>query len=462
MTASPPKANGSTRPRTPLKFADWRIEATPEPAEEQRTPEPQPEAAETPELVAQAQAEAIRAQAWADAERQRIAAESEKEAALRLAAAEADAVRAKAVEAARRMKLANDKQERQAREDDAASEERIAESNRRRDEAERARVAAAHQARIDEQVEAQKAKVVAKADKKWRGWAIAFYTLCAAVALPVQISAFWDRDKPWMAGAPVLLEVAALVVAFGTAAAVANRRPHWHFRLITWVLAFIAASVNLWHGMQEFDPATAVGTALASVFGPGVWDLHEHGRIRKRDGVPTRRERKAAKAEAKRIAAEKAEKELHETERQAYLEKAAREAAGKLDRMRLAKFPKVHEHAWKLVADYGETAITPAIWKQAKLDVEGAPPGESADVIRMRNAAETRVEAARQKRSVNGSTQQVASQVLGSKMPRVYNPPARPGRRTKGDVKYAPGASRQASIAAREAAAKKTAQKDES
>ena len=454
MTASPPKANGSTRPRTPLKFADWRIEATPEPAEEQRTPEPQPEPA--------VDAEAARARAWAEAEERRVAAEAAAEERRIKAQAEADAIRAKAEEEARKLRLANDRADRKAREEEAASEARIAEHNRRREDADRVRRAAAAQAEIDERVEAEKAKVVAKADRKWRGWAITFYTLCAAVALPVQISAFWDRHKPWMAGAPVLLEIAALVVAFGTAAAVANKRPHWHFRLITWVLAFIAASVNLWHGMQEFDPATAVGTALASVFGPGVWDLHEHGRIRKRDGVLTRRERKAAKAEAKRIAAEKADAELRETERQAYLEKAAREAAEKLDRMRLAKFPKVHEHAWKLVADYGETAITPAIWKQAKLDVEGAPPGESADVIRMRNAAETRVEAARQKRSVNGSTQQVASQVLGSKMPRVYNPPARPGRRTKGDVKYAPGASRQASIAAREAAAKKTAQKDPS
>lgn len=452
MTASPPKANGSTRPRTPLKFADWRIEATPEPAEEQRTPEPQTEPAAAPELVAQAQAEAIRAQAWADAEAQRIAAEAEKEAALRLAAAEADAVRAKAVEAARRMKLANDKQERQAREEDAASAARIAESNQRRDEAERARVAAAQQAQIDKQVEAQKAKVVAKADKKWRGWAIAFYTLCAAVALPVQISAFWDRDKPWMAGAPVLLEIAALVVAFGTAAAVANKRPHWHFRLITWVLAFIAASVNLWHGLEKFDPATAVGTALASVFGPGVWDLHEHGRIRKRDGVPTRRERRAAKKEAERIAAEKVAAELCETERQAYLEKAAREAAEKLDQTRADEFPDVHRHAWRLVADYGETTMTDAIWRQAKLDVEGAPPGESADVIRMRNAAAARVEAARQKKPVSAIASQVDQQMpRSSRRGHVGGPTVRGVRRKNDTERYTAAARKQASIAAKNA-----------
>jgi hypothetical protein len=383
MTASPPQTNGHKRPAMPV-IGDWRpVTPDPEPIEEQRSPEPQPAPAEMPELVAQAQAEAIRAQAWADAEAQRIAAE-----------AEADAVRVKAEEEARKLRLVNDRAERRAREEEAASEERIADSNRRRDEAERARIAAAQQARIDEQVEAQKAKVVAKADKKWRGWAIAFYTLCAAVALPVQISAFWDRDKPWMAGAPVLLEIAALVVAFGTAAAVANKRPHWHFRLITWVLAFIAASVNLWHGMQEFDPATAVGTALASVFGPGVWDLHEHGRIRKRDGVPTRRERKAqekaAKDEVKRAAAEEAQRGAEKE----VAAKAVEEARQQLAADREATYPKVWDEAKKIAAAVGETTVTDAVWTRAYRNIEGCDPGESIESISSRRAAEKRVHAA--------------------------------------------------------------------
>lgn len=436
MTASPPKANGSTRPRTPLKFADWRIEATPEPAEEQRTPEPQATPTGSPELVAQAQAEAIRAQAWADAEAQRIAAEAEKEAALKLAAAEADAVRTKAVEAARRMKLANDKQERQAREEDAASAARIAESNRLRDEAERARIAAAQQAEIDRQVEAEKAKVVAKADKKWRGWAIAFYTLCAAVALPVQISAFWDKHKPWMAGAPVLLEIAALVVAFGTAAAVANKRPHWHFRLITWVLAFIAASVNLWHGMQEFDPATAVGTALASVFGPGVWDLHEHGRIRKRDGVPTRRERKAQEKAAKTEAARKAAEEAQRAAEKKAADKAAEEARRQLAEEREREFPKVWAEAVKIGAALGKAPDDPAVWPRAYRNIEGTDPGESIESITARRTAEKRVEAALTGTPVNTlsktTSAQRAIQVKGSRATSSYTPV--PPRRKKNDT----------------------------
>jgi hypothetical protein len=197
-----------------------------------------------------------------------------------------------------------------------------------------------------------------------------------------------------MAGAPVLLEIAALVVAFGTAAAVANKRPHWHFRLITWVLAFIAATVNLWHGLQEFDAATAIATALASVFGPGVWDLHEHGRIRKRDGVKTRRERKAeeraAKAEVKRRAAEEAQRAA---EKKA-ADEAAKAARKQLMEERQREFPKVWAEAAKIGAALGKAPDDPAVWPRAYRNIQGTEPGESIESITARRAAEKRVEAA--------------------------------------------------------------------
>lgn len=440
MTASPP-LNGHPRPTMPV-LGDWRP-ATPEPAvEEQSAPEPQPDPVETSELVAQAQAEAIRAQAWADAEARRTAAE---------AAAKAELV--KAEEEARKLRLANDRAERKAREEEAASEARIAEHQRRRDEAERVRKAAEERDQAQKQTEQQAAKEIAEADDKWRSYAIKFAIVCGIVSLPVQMSFFWNREAPWMAAAPIMLEGAAWVVHRGARAAAVSKRPVWHYRTIVWLLAFLAAGVNLYHGLHSFDPGTAVATAFASIAGPGVWDLHENGRIRKREGVPTRRERKAAEKEAARFAAEQAEKELREAERQAYREKAAREAAAELDEARRNEFPDVHRHALKLAADLGETSITESIWKRAKLDVHGALPGESADIFRLRNAAEARVEAARQKRSVNGSSQQVASQMPGSKKPRIYNPPARPGRRTKGDTpKYSMAARKQAAITAQQAA----------
>jgi hypothetical protein len=447
MTASPP-LNGHKRPTMPV-LGDWRP-ATPEPVEEQCTPEPQPE----PAVV---DAEVARARAWAEVEERRIAAEAAAEKERVAAQAEADATRIKAEEEARKLRLANDRAERKAREDDAASEARIAESRKRKADADRAREEADRLAAEQRAAAETEAAEVEEAENRWRGYARSFYIVCAIVALPVQVAAFYDPHALWLMAAPLMLEGGAWVVLKGAAAAVAGHRPHWHYRLIAWLLAFIAAGINLWHGLNAFDPATAIGTAFASVAGPGVWDLHEHGRIRKRDGVLTRRERKAAEKAAKEEARQKAAEEKKRAAEKEAADKAAAEDVALLAKRRAHLFPKVWEHAEKLAADLGQTTVTNSIWERAKLDVEGAKPGESAEVLRMRNAAEARVEAAREKRSVNGSTQQVPSQVLGPKKPRVYNPPARAGKRTKGDVKFAPAARRQASIAARNAAAKKDA-----
>src|SRR5690606_13799930 len=126
--------------------------------------------------------------------------------------------------------------------------------------------------------EAQTAEKREAAAKSWRKAALGFAIVCAIVALPVQMSAFWSPSAPWLIAAPVVLEGGAWVILRGAAAAVEDHRPHWHYRLIAWALAFVAAGVNLAHGLHAFDMATAVGTAFASLAGPGVWDLHEHGR----------------------------------------------------------------------------------------------------------------------------------------------------------------------------------------
>jgi hypothetical protein len=400
MTASPPKVNGHARPPAPPVLGDWQpIGATPTsdaPASSEPTA-PQSDS----DLVAQAQAEAIRAAAWAESEERRLAAEAEKEAALKRAEAEAEAIRVKAEEEARKLRLANDRAERKAREDEAASQARIAEANRRRDEANRAREQEARQAREQQQTEAAKTEAVERSSTRWRNVAMGFYALCAAVALPVQMAAFWDPNAKYLLVAPVFIEVIALVALVGAAAAVTDGRPQWHYRLVAWVGALTAATINVVHGLDAFDPATAFGTALASLAGPGMWDLHEHGRIRKRDGKLTWRERRAADKAAKEEAKQKAAEEKRRAAEKAAAEKAAAEAAQQLAERRARLFPKVWEHAERLAADLGETTVTEAVWERAKLDVEGAKPGESAEVLRMRNAAEARVEAARQKRPVN-------------------------------------------------------------
>jgi hypothetical protein len=416
-----------------------RVNGTPLPAEPRFEYDP----------VAHAEAEAIRTKADAEADARRIAAEAEAKA--RLATAE---------EEARKLRLANDKAEGRAREEHAAREARIAESNRKRQDAERAQAAAAETERQEKEAAEKAAEEVALADEKWRAYAIRFAIVCGIVSLPVQMSFFWNPHAPWMAAAPIMLEGAAWVVHRGARAAVANRRPVWHYRTIVWLLALIAAGVNLYHGLHSFDPGTAAATAFASIAGPGVWDLHEHGRIRKRDGVLTRKERRAQrKAEQAEAARKSAEEKRRAAEKEA-ADQAAAEARRQLDAARAEKFPKVWEHALKIAAALGETTVTEAVWKRAHRDIEGADPAESAEIIRLRNAAEARVEAARQQRPVNTVSKttnaQRASQVPGAKQPRVYNPPARRGVRTKGDVKYSAGARRQASIAA-----KTTVEKDQ-
>jgi hypothetical protein len=401
--------------------------------------------------VRAAEAEAIRSRATA--ERQALLTKAEGEKALKL-------------EQAEQLRLENEKQalanERAAlRFQREKSEQltKIAKADKEREDIERARAAERRQDDEQQQTAAAKAKAIEKASKRWRNVALSFYALCAGVALPVQMNAFYDPQAEYLLVAPVFIEVIALVALVGAAAAVTAGRPHWHYRLVAWAGALTAATINIVHGLAEYDPATAFGTALASIAGPGMWDLHEHGRILKRDGKPSWRERRAQKKAAKAEIKQKAAEEAQRAAEQAAAEEAAEEAAKQLAEARAEYYPEVWAHAVRLAAAEGETSPSEKTWRRAYLDVEGADPGESAEVIRARNVAAKRVESARSNAPVNTVSKttnaQRASQVPAAKKTRVYNPPARRGQRTKGDVKYTPGANRQASIAARKAAAQK-------
>ncbi|MFG3660258.1 hypothetical protein [Streptomyces sp. NPDC047706] len=397
--------------------------------------------------VRAAEAEAIRARAAAERQALLVEAESAKELAL---------------QQAEQLRLANDKQ-RMANETSAlrlararATEEaKIAEAEAKREATERAARAAREVEDARRREEQQRAAEVAQAEDRWRSYALGFYIVCAVVALPVQVAAFYNPSAIWLMAAPLMLEGGAWVVLKGAAAAVASHRPHWHYRLIAWLLAFIAAAINLWHGLHAFDPATAIGTAFASIAGPGVWDLHEHGRIRKRDGVLTRRERKAQEKAARDEARQKAAEEKRRAAEKEAADKVAEEARQQLAAARAEAFPKVWEHALKIAAALGETTVTEAVWKRAHRDVEGADPSESADVIRMRNAAERRVEAARQSKPVNAKSLQVDQQMPGRSGRGHAGGPTVRGTRQKGDTqRYSPAARKQASITAKNAAQK--------
>lgn len=441
--------NGTMPPRVPV-LGSWQpislggIPATPD-------PEPAPES--IVEAVTEQPEPRFDPVAIAEADRRRTLAE-----------AEAEAIRIKAVEDARKQKLANDKAEQQAKERTAASEARIAEANRRRAEAERA----AEKARADEvaqqAVAAQQAAEVAAADAKWRSYAIGFAIICGIVSLPVQMSFFWTPKAPWMAAAPLMLEGAAWVVHRGARAAVANRRPVWHYRTIVWLLAFLAAGVNLYHGMHSFDPGTAVATAFASIAGPGVWDLHENGRIRKRDGVLTRRERKAQRKAEKRVAAEKAAREAAARVEKEAAAQAAREAAEQLAKDRENHFKDVWDHALTLAAALGETAVTEAVWRRAHKDVKGTDPGDSPEAQKLRNAAARRMLDARAD-APDGRVWKTTSAQVDPQVPptrrrgSVTGPPVRGVRRPGDTAPFVEAARNQASITAK-TTAKNTPRED--
>lgn len=459
MTASPTQVNGTARSAVPVLgpwqpitsdgiATVWEKQPTAEPAVSATAPVSAPPASvPSVDPVAVAEAEAIRAKARADAEAVRIKAEAEAE----------------------RLRLANERARMQIEEKHAAHAKKLAELQAEQEEIDRKAATARKKAEDESEAEAKEqrkqqqaadkaAKEIATADGRWYRYALGFYIVCAVVALPVQIAAFWNPAAWWLVIAPLMLEGGAAVVLKGAAAAVAGHRPHWHYRLIAWLLAFIAAGVNLWHGLNAFDPATAIGTAFASVAGPGVWDLHEHGRIRKRDGVLTWRQRRVQKAEQRRVAVkEAAEKKAADDAKEAAA-KAVEEAAKKLAEGRAKEYQKVWEHALKLAAALGETTVTEAVWKRAYNDIEGTDPGDSVDVIRGRNAAARRVAAARSEAPGNTPSkvtnaqrvpQMPASSGRGSKT----GPKVRGVRRPGDTPKYTNAARTQAAITAKQTAA---------
>jgi hypothetical protein len=262
----------------------------------------------------------------------------------------------------------------------------------------------------------------------------------------------------------MMLEGGAWVVHRGAAAAVDDHRPYWHYRLIAWLLAFVAAGINLAHGLETFGVATACATAFASVAGPGVWDLHEHGRIRSRDGKPSRAQRRAERKAAKKQAEREAARAKAEADRKQG-EALAQQA---LEAEYLKVHPEVWERAVALRVALSLRAITPRVWERAWFDVTGAPLGDTAETIAARVAA-----VARAKDAATGNDGQPAEGAEVAKnlqvvpqMPPVgakaekepgkgpgrgnpHGPPVR-GRRTAGDTpQYTDGARKQMAVAAK-------------
>lgn len=441
--APPQKVNG--HPHALPVAGDWEAVAATPTTEAPPMYETEP-AAPKADPIAEAEAEAIRARTYAEGEALRIKAQ-----------AEADATRAKSAAEAERLRLTNERNAMRLEKERAANNAAIAEEDRKREESERKAAAARTEDEELRQATASQVAEIAEADERWRKYALRFAIVCGVVALPVQMAAFWNPSAPWLLVAPLMLEGGAWVVLRGAAAAVVNRRPLWHYRTIAWLLAFVASAVNLWHGMNAFDPATAIATAFASLAGPGVWDLHEHGRIRKRDGVLSRKERRALRKAEESATKEKAAEEKRRATEKAAAQKAERETAAALTQARERDYPNEWKYAVRLASAMGATTVTEAVWERAWSDLHAAKPGVTVNSVSGRNIAQIRMARALEKSPENTPSKvtnaQRASQMPTVSKPRVYNPPARAGKRRPGDTpKYVSAARTQAAITARKAA----------
>ncbi|KPI12049.1 Protein of unknown function DUF2637 [Actinobacteria bacterium OK074] len=343
--------------------------------------------------------------------------------------AEAEAQRIRNEGERRRQALAAERAEAKAQKDIQRDLDDSADEHRRREEARRE--AAVARARA------------AKSAATWKKAALAIVAVCVVVSLPLQVMAFWGPHAWFLVAAPFVLEGVAWALLCGAQAAIDDGRPSWHYRLGALLQALIAAGINYAHGSAEYGVATGVGGALCSVIGPMIWDLHEHGRIAKREGrIPRsvrRAQRKADRVETRRV-------------------DAVNEARAERD-------PEVWERALDLAAALGETVPGEKTYTRAWMEVHGADVGSTAERIAHMRAAKRAVRLAQngpledpKKDAGETAEAQVAPQVPGLSQPGTQGeasaarprriPPAKRGVRRPGDVRYAPAARRQMALAA--------------
>jgi hypothetical protein len=350
-------------------------------------------------------------------------------------AAEAEALRAKtaAVDITNQVKAA-----------EAAV--KVAESQAKADEIKRA---ADEKRRATEQQAAEAAAKREKAEQsaaQWRTYAKSIAIVCVLVSLPLQMMAFWSGRAPFLILAPLVLEGLAWVLLKGAEAAIDDHRPSWHYRALAGAVALFAAAVNFVHGSAAFGLGTGLGGAFCSIAGPMVWDLHEHGRIRKRDGKLSRAQRRE---HARKAAAEAAEKKAAE-QQQADDREAMRES-------RAVQCPDVWARAVALAAALGELYPSEATWKRAWDDVTGAPLGDTAASIAARVAAKAAVKDATKDQTntvEKVEKPQVESQLTTPRRtPRAgavdgrRNNGGTPPRQHAGTIKYSTAARRAMSLA---------------
>lgn len=268
-----------------------------------------------------------------------------------------------------------------------------------------------------------------------------FAIVCFLVALPLQVRAFWDPERPWNVALPIMLESAAWVTLRMVEAAIANRRMVWPFLAATGVFASIAAAINITDGVLHPEIGMVFGLVggLASLAGPGVWTVHKFG-ARAVGAKATRVERKIAEAAAKKAKRELAAKRIEvearqkaEADRRAAHEakiaadkEIADAALAAQDEQRKALYPEAWEQFERILATHPLGTISrdrawdearraaehpdvwvryqiltlnaPAntkasdLWAEAWVSVKGLPPGHTVEALAEKLAAREYVE----------------------------------------------------------------------
>ncbi|MFI9331974.1 hypothetical protein ACIGZJ_31085 [Kitasatospora sp. NPDC052868] len=366
----------------------------------------------------------------------------EAEARAALVKAEAD----KAAAEAERRRLANRRAEMRLDQDQAEHAVKMAQLAAERLAAEQKAAeqkAAADAARDRAQAEAGAKE---KAERQWKWGALGIYIAGAVVSLPLQLLAFYDPHKQFLLMAPVFLEGLALVVSFGAAAAVSSGKAVWPYRVGVMLAAGIAATVNLVHGFSDPRIGIAAGTigALTSIGGPIVWTAYEHGRAKRLDGVPTRRERIAAERIAAReraVAAMEAERDAVEEKSRAEAKRveetrkladkvAAHKAAVEDQRRRDKEREDEHPQVWAVAVARrtatGSPAVTEQIWAAAWEVIHGTKEiGVTAEIRAQLVAARAAMQEAGQ------GLEKAAKPQVESQTPR-RDPDAEDGRKYNG------------------------------
>jgi Skp family chaperone for outer membrane proteins len=374
-------------------------------------------------------------------------------------AAEAEALRGK--EEVEKQRIANERAQLKLEKDKVAHERYVAEQRKKAAEAAAAAKKAEKEEADKEEAEAKRAAEQERSERLWKWGARGIYATGLVIAAPIQFLHFWDPARKFMIAAPVLLEGLALVLAFGAAWAVAHRRDVAPYRVGIMIGSLIAAAINLHGGMSSDKIGLNAGLigAIASLGGPIVLMAYEHGIAQKADGIPSYRERSAAKKAKKEREEEKtrAKAEREEAAKKAAADKAAKEEAAKAeqerkDADRKKQHPDVWEVAESLRSARGAEFVTEQIWGDAWYLVTGSKKvGITPDIEAGARAAQARMKevtgGAESDENALVDSQKVARSKRGPDEPdgRRFNG-GTPPRRAVGDTQpYTDVARRQAS-----------------